>query len=554
MVIKNQEAFLQYILLILLIVVVQIESTFSQPRYQQDDIVTWADSRDVNCVDISPDVVWVATDGGLWRFSRYTGKALDPWFVGVGVHEAIPLRKSKVVLWQESSSRLWVATDKELLYWRLVARQWVRLESNYLIDRRIKSLGEMGDKIVVELTGRNGKFLVIDTFSELVEEIETLPNKEIRWTGSAGSRLGGFPHYYPNDFSLNFNQHDGSITDWERNVFKPVFERYDERTGIRYICYRKLGLAVVSEMQKRFDVLQLGPSGSDVKAMAFSDDGKIWTCGINTHQISGFSTFNRRQGNWSSYNSKLIVGLDSHSARDVLIIKNNIFFATDMGLARYDISIDKWKMLDHFDGFKSNNLKTLTLGGGFLLVGSDNGLNRYTLPNGPVWQISYETAIGFNTNDIVTDSKSLWVIGELGAFRIPVARTPEKEAEVLELGDELCRAATIVDDKIWIASQSGVRSIDLENGTDAAHFGYHGYLECKNATALAGNGKYLWIGTTGGLIRYDHHSSRRLEFGKKEGLPHDLIQSLALEADSLWIGTPAGLTRLIWNRPERDGD
>ena len=169
------EVFLQYILLLLLVIVIQVESAFSQPRYQQDDMVTWADSRNANCVDFSPDIVWVATDGGLWRLARYTGQPLDPWFVGVGVHEAIPLRNSKVVLWHESSSRLWVATDKELLYWRPVAKQWFRFESNHLTDRSIKSLGEMDDKIVVEVTGRNAKFLVIDSFSGFVEEIKELP-------------------------------------------------------------------------------------------------------------------------------------------------------------------------------------------------------------------------------------------------------------------------------------------------------------------------------------------------------------------------------------------
>jgi len=113
---------------------------------------------------------------------------------------------------------------------------------------------------------------------------------------------------------------------------------------------------------------------------------------------------------------------------------------------------------------------------------------------------------------------------------------------------------TIIDDKVWIATLSGIRAFDRKTGSALVQLGYHGYLNCKNVLALAGNDKYLWIGTTKGLIRYDYTSSRRLTFGKKEGLPNAHINCLKLEADSLWIGTPAGLTRFIWNRPERDGD
>ncbi|NQU05162.1 MAG: hypothetical protein HQ568_03645, partial [Calditrichaeota bacterium] len=484
--------FLQYIFVILLSVILYCGSLYSQPRYQQDDIVTWSDSRNARCVDISPDVVWVATDGGLWRFSRYTGQVLDPWYVGVGIHEAIPLNNSKIVLWHEGSNRLWVATDKELLYWRPVSKLWYRFESNHLINRRITSLGEMDDKIVVETDGQNRKFLIIDSFSGLVDGIEDLPEKEIRWQGRAGAQFSGFTHYYPNDFSLRFDSHDGSITDWDANVFKPVFEAFDRNTGTRYICYPGLGLVVVNEMQKRFDVLQLGPSGSDVKAIALSADGVIWLGGNNQSARTGFSSYNRNKGSWFRYESQLLQGFDSHNIRDAVIFKDIIFLATDNGLICYNQVEDRWKTLDRFDGLKSNNLSSLTVGDGFLLIGGDNGINRFTLPNGPMWQISYETAIGFNTYDLAADREYLWAAGQWGAFRIPVARTPEREIDVLHLDNEPAMALTIIDDKVWIATLSGIRAFDRKTGSTLVQLGYHGYLNCKNVLALAGNDKYLW--------------------------------------------------------------
>ena len=250
----------------------------------------------------------------------------------------------------------------------------------------------------------------------------------------------------------------------------------------------------------------------------------------------------------------MLQGFYSHNIRDAVIYKDIIFLATDNGLVRYQQTEDSWKTLDRFDGLRSTNLSSLAVGGGFLFIGSDNGINRYTLPNGPMWGIGYKPSIAFATLDLAADEEFLWAGGEQGTFRIPSIKTSESESEVLNLDNEPARAVTIIDDKVWIASNSGVRAVDKKTGSDVVQLGYHGYLNCKDALALAGDNNYLWIGTGSGLIRYDYHSSRRLTYGMKEGLPDDRIQCLTLEADSLWIGTPAGLTRFIWNRPERDGD
>jgi diguanylate cyclase (GGDEF)-like protein len=57
---------------------------------------------------------------------------------------------------------------------------------------------------------------------------------------------------------------------------------------------------------------------------------------------------------------------------------------------------------------------------------------------------------------------------------------------------------------------------------------------------------YIWLGTQGGLARYDGYSFKlfeRVPFDESS-LPHNQVQSLYLDDGSLWVGTYGGLARL----------
>jgi diguanylate cyclase (GGDEF)-like protein len=56
---------------------------------------------------------------------------------------------------------------------------------------------------------------------------------------------------------------------------------------------------------------------------------------------------------------------------------------------------------------------------------------------------------------------------------------------------------------------------------------------------------YLWIGTPGGLVRYDGRKHSLINRKSHPGLPADQILAVEYDpaSDQLWIGTPAGLSR-----------
>jgi len=68
-----------------------------------------------------------------------------------------------------------------------------------------------------------------------------------------------------------------------------------------------------------------------------------------------------------------------------------------------------------------------------------------------------------------------------------------------------------------------------------------GFSEAATAIARDGKGP-IWFGTQRGLLRFD--GEQFISYGADDGLPDDVISSIAVAADGLWLGTPSGLCRV----------
>jgi len=53
------------------------------------------------------------------------------------------------------------------------------------------------------------------------------------------------------------------------------------------------------------------------------------------------------------------------------------------------------------------------------------------------------------------------------------------------------------------------------------------------------------------LATIDHDPPLEREFTTQDGLPSNEVYELLLDGDYLWIGSDRGLTRFLWNDPDR---
>ena len=64
------------------------------------------------------------------------------------------------------------------------------------------------------------------------------------------------------------------------------------------------------------------------------------------------------------------------------------------------------------------------------------------------------------------------------------------------------------------------------------------YSSGNNIRALAAQGKYVWAGTTGGVVRWDTETGNYVKYTTTDGLADNTIHSIAIDKQgALWFGT-----------------
>lgn len=521
---------------------------WGQPGWRWEDIVTYSDGRDARCVEVTPREVIVATGEGLWRWDRFTMTPLDPWVMGIGWERAIDLRGGRVLLWHPETQTLWLATRNQLLYFRTDVERWKLLETSGAL---ITSLGDAGREIWVE---RDKRIEVIDGFTlQNLGSPTDSAQREVRWQGRRGWKPHSYPPYREKELRLRFFPRDGRVEDEDWSVFQPIYDLADDEFQRSYICYPGLGLGVGDEKTMRIEFFQLGPSGGDVKAIALEEDGRVWLGGNNPDPREGITLWERQTGSWKRFGWRITPGMKDQSVNDIAVDGGRVYFATRGGLVIYDQTSNQFRTRDRFAGLAGDYLWSVRTFGGWLLVGSDQGVNRVRFSPEVVLRAGDKILDQMRSVQIAVDRDSAWVAGGEGVFKTGVNFQWERVSGEKIIGDEPTRALCATPKTLYLGGRGGVRMWDRERGVWSS-IPSRPYLSGLGVLSLMADpaDSLLWIGTDGGLFRYSRQWGYWRHYTTDQGLPHLRIQTLRLEADTLWIGTPKGLTRFLWNRPERD--
>jgi len=211
--------------------------------------------------------------------------------------------------------------------------------------------------------------------------------------------------------------------------------------------------------------------------------------------------------------------LISNQARDVSIDKDNIWFATDKGISRYDRIKKKWTVYTVQHGLVSNDIRAVAIDGEDVWFGTDNGISVYNYKKDK-WK-TYKEQDGLVDDSVLCikiDGRYVWIGTEGGLSRY------DKEIDS------------------WATHQenSGDRYFGLV-------FSFGRAIRFRDrvpVTVIALDGNYVWIGTYRGVLRYDKDKDSWSKYTKSDGLVSNEISAIAVDDDSVWFGTiDAGVSR-----------
>lgn len=318
--------------------------------------------------------------------------------------------------------------------------------------------------------------------------------------------------------SDKFITHRNKYYDSHSLINDYVFSVIEDNSGLIWVG-TYAGVSIFDLNRKivhyRMDPFNSNSLSSNVIHGIYEDDeGLLW---IGTSN-SGLNVMDRKTNNVYHMNEHGITDkIPSDSIKVITGHKEYIWIGTSKGLAEINKNTREIKVYDVNTGLKGENIKSLLYDSkGYLWVGSSEGLDIIEVATGKIIGLT-DTLVKSGILDtyideIYEDNEGIYWIGSfLGGGLTQI--------------DPYNNAITNYKDKN--SNENNTRAINTIR------------------TIVDGYSNDLWIGTSGGLRRFDKVTGEFNTYGMKDGLPSDTIYGI-LKDDygNLWMSTNNGICKL----------
>jgi ligand-binding sensor domain-containing protein len=192
-------------------------------------------------------------------------------------------------------------------------------------------------------------------------------------------------------------------------------------------------------------------------------------------------------------------------------------------------------------------------------------LSRYDKRTGE-WTVYSNTDVleGDMISRIVTGEEYTWIIYE--AWRegsvTGYNRATGEWTTIKPGGHWGSQIREICEDEgyLWLAPEAGgIKRFHIASGTWTSFYTGEGPLmDFVNQRALKADDKYVWIGTPGGISRYDKEKESWTNYTKQNTLSGKSVQAVVSDDRYVWCGTSKGISRYdkaygTWTNLSREG-
>jgi ligand-binding sensor domain-containing protein len=458
--------------------------------------VTWTDFNYVSYGASSMSKVYFATTGGIIRYNKMESRWEDPLTGAEGLLNQEPQR-----IWVDQfGDRLFVQTESDLYEYDDLFERW------YTIDQ--------------------------------------LPDLE-----SSGQHIAAPRDLLPGQ-DLNFVDRT-SVTDTYNRTFV-ISDILDDEAGNYWISTWGQGTAWANSSSRVIDLMPYGLLQKAVTTI-YSDSGTLWVSGpVGNSFRTGITAMDLETNDFSYIESGV---LNEFPAVDVNCLEGDdksIFIGTDNGLYVADHS--QGRVSRHFDdrhGLLDLQVMSLRRRGDSLFIGTAAGLSMLRISNDTISYVYPSEFRNYRIYDMEIVDNFLWIGSEIGAYRLELT---DNKLQRFEDPDNVLFGRVydieLHQHVLWFASQDGILKLDLESGaTDP----YRDIVRRTDSRAIAVNDRIVALATDRGLTIIFRQGKQRFsrDFTTEDGLPSNYVYALYLDGDYVWVGTDMGLTRFLWNNPQR---
>ena len=478
----------------------------------------------VNAVAVDGHHVWVGTEGGISRYDTSTGawaSLIEKEKKGLNVITAIAA----------DTEYVWFGTEGGLKRYDKAKDAWnTYTEEEGLADNRVVSVGLSPDAVWVgmENSGVTRFSIANQTFTESHDKTTVLESDYIEAIVVDGD-------------SVWFGSADRGIRRYLTTV----------DTWFKYTAEESLVSDHISDLK--------------------SSGQYIW---IGTAE-DGLGRFDKSNTSWRWYSRK--DRLASTQIHDLAWSGSAVWIGTNRGLSRYDPTNDIWTTYSKADGLVTNYITSVAIDrtNNLTWIGTPLGLG---VSEGSRWR--FFTQRNGLANDFVTDvsiiGEEVWAATRSGLTVLQL--TTENRQPLIEsyLEDRWVTSSLRLDSGVWVGTPTGLyrqssgkepfeRYPPIEDYINTLAEGLKGELLAgtrnglwkiaddtvfhitdglpnRNVRSIVVDNDAIWVGTPGGVCRFDDNLKGLRTFTmKSDGLLHNNVRSIALGDDRVFFGTDAGL-------------
>jgi ligand-binding sensor domain-containing protein len=490
--------------------------------FREGDWVNYSDFRFINGAAQDQTTVYFATTNGVIRYDRFAQRWLDP----MTITDGLPDHQINNIAYDASYDRLYVNTALGIAYYQPTFQQW---------------------------------YAGID-----------FPTTAVRndFRASAmGMLTTEFGYTYQNGFLTDMFFHSYQLTRGVDDGFNHLF-----------VGTWGNGTVLINPRYGELQRLPFGLYTEDATALIRVGD-KFWIGGGPGEGIEpGVTMCDTSLQTWNWYMQSSTKGLASTHITCAVADGGTTWLGSDFGLMRYNNADNYFTTIPNFVPFPTTTVTALAADSAWIYIGTDNGLgflrrtyqekhkknndsNQVVSQNDSTKSDSTKQGLpllgknrllGWYIYSLKVLNNYLYVGTNRGALRrqlgtngdLSIVNTPDNllSTDILDFaqsGDSLFFATN--SDIIYVNATSG-QSVSL---TKLSHFGQW------QIRKIAVDGKHVWAATGTGLWMYRLSDGYERLFTTSDGMISSDVRSLELVGDYLWLATPNGVIRFLWNRPSR---
>jgi len=552
--------------------------TFTIYQHDPDNPESITSSVIFEITEDSRGNLWIGTENGLDLFDRANNRFIH--YQTNTNDQSILIGNDIRAIYEDSRNNLWLGTmggglilfDRENE--KFIRYQHNESDPNSLSSNDINSVFEDSRKNLW-IGSMQGDLDLFNRENEVFQQYyynRKTGNSVLNIAGDRNGYLwvctyrnGLYKLNYTNNGEFEFIEYLHDDNDVNSISSNAIFKVFEDSQGRFWVGTENEGLNLFDRENNRFIHYRIDPSidnglnNNSIWSINEDNAGNLW---LGTY-AGGLNMIPRYGRNFNNYKSNPL-DMNSLSHNSVTCFfedsKNNLWIGTDGGgLNLFNRERGTFTHYDRENSNISSNavLSVLEDSRGNLWIGTwEGGLNLFDREHRNFIQYTNENSgLASNTIYSILEDKRgvLWVatfFGGLNYYDRNSNTFISYTSENNNLSDSYIKVVT--EDpygNLWMGGSLGLNLFTPESKMFYLYTSDEADDKSISPGAissiLCASDSVLWIGTTGGLNKFDRKNQSFIQYHVRDGLPNDVIKGIREDEEgNLWLSTNKGLSRL----------